>query len=54
MFEMVHLKHIPIQLGHLAGLLDLFKGKMVGNIILYTHWCEHLTSLVGSTSSQFN
>ena len=28
-FEMVHLKHIPIELGHLSGLLDLFKGKMV-------------------------
>ena len=32
MFEMVHLKHIPIQLGHLAGLLDLFKDKMVRTV----------------------
>ena len=41
MFEMVHLKHIPIQLGHLAGLLDLFKGKMVSNVIRnYNNYCQ--------------
>lgn len=33
MFEMVHLKHIPIQLGHLAGLLELFKSKMVSQFV---------------------
>ena len=29
-YEMAHLKHIPTNLGHLAGLLDLFKAKVVG------------------------
>ncbi|XP_065886522.1 rab3 GTPase-activating protein catalytic subunit-like isoform X3 [Dysidea avara] len=27
-YEMAHLKHIPTNLGHLAGLLDLFKAKV--------------------------
>ena len=41
MFEMVHLKHIPMQLGHLAGLLDLFKGKMVSNkLYVIDNYCQ--------------
>ncbi len=29
-FEMVHLKSVPKQYSHLAGLLDVFKSKIVG------------------------
>ena len=28
-FEMVHLKSVPKQYSHLAGLLDVFKSKIV-------------------------
>ena len=28
-YEMVHLKHVPHHYNHLAGLLDIFKGKIV-------------------------
>ena len=28
-FEMVHLKNCPAQYNHLAGLLDVFKAKLV-------------------------
>ncbi len=30
-FEMVHLRSIPHQYSHLAGLLDVFKAKVVSN-----------------------
>ena len=35
-FEMVHLKHGPPQYGHLAGLLDVFKAKLVRDRELIT------------------
>lgn len=54
MFEMVHLKHIPLQLGHLAGLLELFKDKMVRScvqaVIPLDELVMQITTATNSTS----
>lgn len=44
-YEMVHLKHIPNNLGHLTGLLDLFKAKMVGINYGTSPSCVHIVGL---------
>lgn len=31
-FDVIHLTRIPQQYSHLAGLLDVFKSKLVGKI----------------------
>lgn len=35
-FEMVHLRKVPRQYNHLAGLLDIFKSKIVSATEQYT------------------
>ena len=53
-FDMIQLKHTPLHLTHLSGLLDMFKAKIVSDIVMLysgaslqgTSWGQVLCGIV--------